>query len=68
MGDLETGDAGGDPARKRLIRVGCPDVQKGVAAFRCEHLRDDSFNRRVFADVRCCEIGWDDGRGLTLKA
>ena len=64
--DFETGDAGGIQPVKVWLRIACADVQEGVAAFRCEDLGDDSFNRRVFADVCCCFVGWGNGRRLGL--
>ena len=42
--DFETGDAGGNPPGKGLVRIGGSDIQKRVTGFGGEHLGDDSFN------------------------
>jgi hypothetical protein len=41
--------------------------QKRVVPLTREHLRNHSFDGRIFADVRCGFVGWDDRRGLSLR-
>src|SRR5207245_11073535 len=59
-----------NPAGECLVWVGRTNIEKRVSAFRCEYLRNHSFNRRVFANVRCCFVcryGYDNGRGLSVR-
>jgi hypothetical protein len=44
------------------------DIEERVSALASEHLGDDSFNGRVFVDVCCRFVGWDNGRGLGVGA
>jgi hypothetical protein len=67
MGDFETGDAGGIHPGKNLVGITGTDIEERVSALRSEYLGDDSFNGRVFADVTGREIGWNDGRGLSVR-
>ena len=53
--------------RNRLIRVSDANIEERVSAFRSEDLCNHSFNRRVFADVRCRFVGRDDGSSLGLN-
>jgi hypothetical protein len=53
-----------DPAGERLVWVGGADVQKRVSGLGSEDLSDDSFNGRIFVDVRCRLVSRNDGCGL----
>jgi hypothetical protein len=55
------------PTGKSLVRIAGADIQKSIPRFAGEHLCNHSFNRRVFAHVRCRFIGWNDGCGLSLN-
>ena len=42
------------------------NIQERVPLVGREHLRDHSFNIRVFTEMRRSFVGWDDGRGLSV--
>jgi hypothetical protein len=52
----------------RRIRIVAPMPQKDASALAGEHLGNDTLNGRVFVDVCCCFVDWDNGRSLGVGA